>query len=62
MSSGLKCCHTCVNIGSCAVQVEDALYFLPNPFPEDQLVGVTKQTLAIVDDTNREVPLSEVRP
>ena len=42
--------------------MEDALYFLPNPFPKDQLVGVTKQTLAIVDDTNREVPLSEVRP
>ncbi|KAL3145704.1 hypothetical protein ABBQ32_003237 [Trebouxia sp. C0010 RCD-2024] len=41
-------------------QVEDALYFLPNPFPENKLVGVTKQTLAIVDDTNRSVPLSEL--
>lgn len=57
----MSCCYF-FNIGICAVQVEDALYFLPNPFPEDQLVGVTKQTLAIVDDTNREVPLSEVRP
>ena len=42
------------------LQVEDAMYFLPNPFPEESLVGVTKQTLAIVDDTDREVPLSEV--
>lgn len=49
-----------MGVGLCVPQVEDALYFLPNPFPEDQLVGVTKQTLAIVDDSNREVPLSEV--
>lgn len=41
-------------------QVEDALYFLPNPYPENQMVGVTKQTLAIVDDSNRQVPLSEL--
>ncbi|DBA67434.1 TPA: hypothetical protein ACH3X2_001720 [Trebouxia sp. C0005] len=40
-------------------QGEDAFYFLPNPFPEGVEVGVTKQTLAIVDDSNRQVPLSE---
>ncbi|KAL0040880.1 hypothetical protein WJX79_008506 [Trebouxia sp. C0005] len=39
---------------------EDAFYFLPNPFPEGVEVGVTKQTLAIVDDSNRQVPLSEL--
>ena len=54
--SGKNGCY----VSHAAVQVEDALYFVPNPFPEDQLVGVTKQTLAIVDDTTREVPLSEV--
>ena len=57
--SGRKGCSVSAS-GNRAVQVEDALYFVPNPFPEDQLVGVTKQTLAIVDDTTRAVPLSEV--
>lgn len=42
------------------LQVEDAMYFLPNPFPEGRLVGVTKQSLAIIDDADRAVPLSEV--
>ena len=42
------------------LQVEDAFYVLPNLFPEGVKVGVTKQTLAIVDDSNRQVPLSEV--
>lgn len=42
------------------VQVEDAFYFLPNPFPEDKLVGVVKQTLGLVDSSTRQVPLSEV--
>lgn len=41
-------------------QVEDALYFLPNPFPEGKMVGVVKQTLGLVDSSSRQVPLSEL--
>lgn len=42
------------------MQVEDAFYFLPNPFPEGIMVGVVKQTLGLVDSSSRQVPLSEV--
>lgn len=46
---------TCVTL-----QIEDAFYHLPNPYPEEQIVGVIKQTLAVVDESGRQVPLSEV--
>lgn len=42
------------------LQIEDAFYFLPNPFPEGNIVGVVKQTLGLVDGSSRQVPLSEV--
>lgn len=42
------------------MQIEDAFYFLPNPFPEGNIVGVVKQTLGLVDGSSRQVPLSEV--
>ncbi|DBA84449.1 TPA: hypothetical protein ACH3X1_006082 [Trebouxia sp. C0004] len=41
-------------------QIEDAFYFLPNPFPEGNIVGVVKQTLGLVDGSSRQVPLSEL--
>lgn len=44
------------------MQIEDAFYQLPNPYPEEQIVGVVKQTLSLVDETARQVPLSEVLP
>ena len=51
---------TLVQTGGHHLQIEDAFYQLPNPYPEDEIVGVVKQTLAIVDETGRQVPLSEV--
>ena len=42
------------------MQIEDAFYFLPNPFPAGNIVGVVKQTLGLVDGSSRQVPLSEV--
>lgn len=42
------------------MQIEDAFYFLPNPFPVGNIVGVVKQTLGLVDGSSRQVPLSEV--
>lgn len=42
------------------MQIEDAFYFLPNPFPLGNIVGVVKQTLGLVDGSSRQVPLSEV--
>ncbi|KAL0020529.1 hypothetical protein WJX79_005453 [Trebouxia sp. C0005] len=41
-------------------QIEDAFYFLPNPYPEGNIVGVVKQTLGLVDGSSRQVPLSEL--
>ena len=52
--SGINCEHTVL------MQIEDAFYFLPNPFPEGKIVGVVKQTLGLVDGSSRQVPLSEV--
>ena len=49
-----------VRTGNDCLQIEDAFYQLPNPYPEEEIVGVVKQTLAIVDESGRQVPLSEV--
>lgn len=35
------------------------LYRLPNPYPLDQEVAVVKQASQVVDETNRNVPISE---
>lgn len=53
----LLCCWPSVHF---CVQIEDAFYQLPNPYPEQEIVGVVKQTLAVVDETDQQVPLSEV--
>lgn len=42
------------------MQIEDAFYQLPNPYPVEEVVGVVKQTLSLVDEAMRQVPLSEV--
>ena len=44
------------------MQVSDAWYTLPNPYPEGQAVGAVKHTSTILNKaTAQEVPLSEVR-
>ena len=43
------------------MQVSDAWYTLPSPYPEGQTVGAVKHTSSILNAaTSQEVPLSEV--
>ena len=43
------------------LQIEDAFYFLPSPYPEGKTVGAVRHTSAILNKaTSQEVPLSEV--
>ena len=48
-------------LDAAVLQIEDAFYFLPSPYPEGKTVGAVRHTSAILDQaTGREVPLSEV--